>query len=1153
MLNRWTIAVGLILLGYSLAGFLLAPWLLNRYLPRYVNQQLGHQLSLGKVRINPFLFVLDNTNFRLVDARGESLLEYGRLLVDFELESIFRWAWTFADITLEAPVLHLVIDQDRRLNLINLLDRLPAKTESNGPEQKEVARPVRLFCKRITLTEGALHLNDRSGPSPVVSASESVAIELRDLSTLPEQIGPYRVTAKLPQGGRLSWQGEISLVPLAAQGTLIVNDFQPMVIWEFFQEHLNLARPEGHAHLRMNYRFSSAAGKTDFVIHHLLYRLDDLVVREKERARPLLQLAALEVTGGRFDLGRRELHLPSVTLRRGGISAEIGKDGLLDWQRLLASAENKAANAPDEAAASDEEGEGREVPPEMAEPWRLKIDTFNLAEMALHYSDQGHRTPISLEIEDVSLALAAEAEVGTGLPTLQVHDLELLLKGISNLETVEEKPLWSLAEAHFAGGSLDLTARQVRVGSLVLNGGRAEVRRTPAGTIRQLEVLGPDNLEPASQPNERPADSSSPEWRFSLGRLELADFDLDYADQGFTPTLEYDLRDLSLVAEGVNTASSEPVRFSARSQVAQGGTVEAEGSLTPTGGELNSRIKLEQLNLRPLEPVLGEYLLLRMASGNVSLDSQLVYQAEQNGSTEPSLRVKGSVGINDLLLEESASNEPFMAWKELTANGIDFSLDPPSLTIAEIGVQEPKAKIVINEDGTVNIARLVKEQAKPSSPEEGPNPDDQSGGGLFPLQLERVRLVNGEVEFADLSLVLPFSARIEKFGGTALNINSDPSLRSTLKFNGLVDKYGKAEVDGSLAPLDLKRFADIKVRFRNVELLPVSPYTATFAGRQVASGRLDLDLGYKIEESQLLGDHRVVLRNFKLGEKVESPDALSLPLDLAIALLTDREGKIDLEVPVRGDLGNPEFSYGHVIWQAVLNLLTKIVTAPFQALASLFGDGSQQPDRILFDPGQSEPGPPEREKLHQVAEVLNQRPQLNLIVHGAFARDMDGKSLRDIAVRRALFNNLGVVLQPGEDPGPVAFDHAKTQRALEELAGGSKTMADFQAAYEKGAGIKARRVNPALALFGRGSDDLGFYRALFQHLVENAPLAEEELENLAAARRDAVILELGEEAGLAPERLTAGPLAEVEGGEQSVPIILELGVGATSVNEKPKG
>src|SRR5262249_17502609 len=141
---------------------------------------------------------------------------------------------------------------------------------------------------------------------------------------------------------------------------------------------------------------------------------------------------------------------------------------------------------------------------------------------------------------------------------------------------------------------------------------------------------------------------------------------------------------------------------------------------------------------------------------------------------------------------------------------------------------------------------------------------------------------------------------------------------------------------------------------------------------------------YKIDNGALAGDNRVVLEKFTLGERVEAPGALSLPLDLAVALLTDSDGKIDVAVPVRGNVDDPQFSYGQVIGQAIGNLITRIVTAPFGALAALFGGGggSESLESIAFDPGRAALLPPEREKLKRVAEGLGKRPQLRLVAEG---------------------------------------------------------------------------------------------------------------------------------------------------------------------------
>ncbi len=292
-----------------------------------------------------------------------------------------------------------------------------------------------------------------------------------------------------------------------------------------------------------------------------------------------------------------------------------------------------------------------------------------------------------------------------------------------------------------------------------------------------------------------------------------------------------------------------------------------------------------------------------------------------------------------------------------------------------------------------------------------------------------------------------------------------------MKLEGRVDPAGLARLDGALSPFAPKRFMDLRAVFRNVEMQPMSPYSATFAGRKIASGRVSLDLEYKIKNGKLEGNNKVLLDKFTLGERVESPNALNLPLDLAIALLTDAQGQINVAIPVSGDVNSPKFGYGNLIWQAIATVIKNIVTAPFRALGALFGGGAAKLDAIAFDPGSARVLPPELDKLKKVARALQQRPKLEVIVDGRYQEALDGEALRSEKVRRELAAEQKVKLAPGEEPGPVAFDNARTQRALEKLMAaraGKDAMAQFTAEFEKKAGRKASRVNPALALDRQG-------------------------------------------------------------------------------------
>jgi hypothetical protein len=278
---------------------------------------------------------------------------------------------------------------------------------------------------------------------------------------------------------------------------------------------------------------------------------------------------------------------------------------------------------------------------------------------------------------------------------------------------------------------------------------------------------------------------------------------------------------------------------------------------------------------------------------------------------------------------------------------------------------------------------------------------------------------------------------------------------------------------------------------------------------------------------------------------------MRLPLDLAIAILSDAEGRIDIALPVRGNVDSPEFSYGHLIWQALVTVITKVVTSPFRALAGLLG-GEAEAEKlqtIVFEPGSDTVRPPEREKLQRVAEVLTKRTQLKVTVHGGYETKADGEALRERRTRDELAKRLGVTLKAGDDPGPVAFDQAKTQRALETLLterGGEKAVDEFQASYEKSTGKKADRVSRVLALVGRGSEDRAFYEALFRRLVETAPLSEAEIAALGERRGEATARALKERAAAIADRVEVGATQTAGRAERNaVPTRLELGAAGS--------
>jgi len=1121
-------------LVYTLAGFFLVPRLIATYVPRYA-EQLGRRAQIGAVRVNPLLFKVDVRQFRLQEADGRPLLGFERLFIDFELmSSIVRAAWTFAEIRLEGPRVDGVIAADGRMNIAELLDALP-----KGEPAKQPTAPPRLLVQHAAVQDGVVSLTDLSGRAPQTAGVQPINVELHDLTTLRDRRGPYTVSATLRGGGVLSWDGQVSLVPLASTGRLDLRGFPLATAWRFVQDDVAIAEPAGELAANLRYQFGYRDGATSLKVEGVEVAVTGLVLTERASNAPLLALDRVKVIAARGDVIARELTVPEVSVTRGRVAATLARDGTVNWQRLVttpASAEPPVASP---AAVAE--------PP----PWRLAVEKLRVDDVALSVVDESRAALLALDVGGLSLGLSARLESGPSGLAGVADNLGLTLARVA-LRSAEKTPLVALERIAVEGGRVDLGARRVAASRVAVNGGATTVRRDASGAIPLLAALRPAEPPPPVRvpASRRPAPASPAKaWSVALEKLELADHRVAITDRGVSPAVELGLAELKASVRDVRTDGKKPWPFDASFRVVQGGRFTARGSVAPDGRAADATLTLTRLGMTPAQPYVGRTAAVVLRSGDVSTAGRLTYRAGADG---PSVTYTGSADIDRLAVMEAEIPEPVLAWKSLHVETVRFGLGPDRLEIDEVRLTELDGRLVIFRDKTVNVAQLMKPAETPPTAAPAPSalPTTAAGrepGPAFPVTVRRVRLDNSSMNFADLSLVLPFATRIHALNGVVAGLGSDANSRATVKLDGRVDESGLFKADGALNALQPKVFTDLAVIFRNVPMSTLSPYSATFAGRRIVAGTISLELEYKVDHSELLGENKVVLQKLQLGERVESPGAMKLPLDLAIAILSDADGRIDIALPVRGNVDNPEFNYGRVIWQALVTVITKIATAPFRALGALFGGGGggEKLEAIAFEPGRDVVLPPEREKLKRVGEVLGKRPQLKLTVHGGYDAKLDGEALRALRVRHDLAQRLGVKLKPGEDPGPVALDDAKTQRALEALLterGGGKAVDEVVARYEKSSGKKADRANRVFALVGRGGGERGLYEALYQRLVEMAPLAESELTALAQRRGEAAVHALNEGAGAAAARAQVGDTEAAAGAERKgVPTRLELG------------
>jgi hypothetical protein len=731
--------------------------------------------------------------------------------------------------------------------------------------------------------------------------------------------------------------------------------------------------------------------------------------------------------------------------------------------------------------------------------------------------------------------------------TLAIGSIAL---GDARLELPRIDRSLELASITLEDARINLAERQAKLAKVALAGGNIHAARNPEGKFYLLEALTMlANSRKGKEPGAAVATEKS--WHFLLDQFELADFGVSMREEGVSPAAELRLERIALqvkgISENLNTALPVKLAF----DVGTEGRFEGEGTYAPAGPVVDFKLKLTDLALKLAQPYLAAQTTLTLADGKLSTQGHVIFN-------DKGPNVQGEFSLSDLRLTEAESGKSLLAWKVLGTRS--FKLTQKELDLGELRLSGLDTNLIIDKDKNINFKKVMKQSTAAAAPVEKA-PAAVPPAPTFIVNIDRLRFYKGEMEFADYSLVLPFGTRIHELRGSIAGLSNRPGAVGQIELDGAVDEYGMARAIGYVNLTNPTDALDTRVQFRNVEMTRLTPYMATFAGRKIESGKLSLDLQYKIKQRQLQGENQVIMDKLTLGERVESATAKDLPLDLAIAILQDSDGRIDLGLPVAGSLDDPTFSYGSIVWKAISNVLTKIVTAPFRALGALFGGGGEKTENIVFEAGAPQLTPPEREKLVRLAEAMGKRPGLILSVGGIHA-DADRVALQEVQLRRAVLVQSGQRVPEKGDPGPVSTQQPKIRDALETLYKERVGASDL-AALKEG----FRSANPGQLEEGmtgqvmsritgllrekktlnenevaqlKGAD---FYAVLFERLRVLEVIADTRLQALAQARGESAA-EILKSAGVTAERLQLLPpeqgKLEGDGASDEIPLRMSL-------------
>ena len=622
------------------------------------------------------------------------------------------------------------------------------------------------------------------------------------------------------------------------------------------------------------------------------------------------------------------------------------------------------------------------------------------------------RDALHFEISSGVIGLSGQYELTTSATPLG------LLLTVSTL-TVDElgvRPPHSdtdyvkLKHIEVQGTRFDLAKRAIEVAAVHIAGGTISAWRNADGTVNFSALTGAAPAS-AAAPTAAPPTAAPPTatsaWSFSVPDIEISELDLSAEDRAVMPAATLALQRIGLRLRGFHVPANAPLNLAVDAGINKNGKLSGVGSYDLGSGAAHARLELSQVDLTALQPYVAQYTSLDLLSG--ALSTKLDIERTAAGA----ISVAGNTQVSKLRTVDDELRQDFVKWDLLSIEGMRYRMQPARLDIQRIVARAPYARVIIAPDRALNIAEAFSPAAAHartdhSSSVPGPKAvptvahsahsvdsaqTTSSSAPAMEMTIGTVQIVNGAAHYTDLWIKPRFSVAIQELAGTIGGLSSDVHSRAKVELKGKVDRYAPVHIWGELNLLSASLYTDMKMSFRGVELTTVTPYSAHFAGYKIEKGKLSVDLDYHIENRQLKADHRFVIEQLQLGDKVDSPDAVKLPLKLAVALLKDRNGVIDVPLPVSGSLDDPQFRVGPIIWKAVVNLLVKVATAPFALLGKLFGGGEQM-NLIDFDAGSAELDAAGHERLQGVVKSLQERPHLELDVPSAYSPDLDGPALR---------------------------------------------------------------------------------------------------------------------------------------------------------------
>lgn len=1045
---------------YSAAGFFGVPYLLKNVVPEKVAEATnGGKFSVESARFNPYNFHLTLKNLTFKTPSEGDLVSLKTFSINVDpLEYLWRGALVVKEIGLEEPKITVLRDEQGEFNFGWL-----TKLGSDETEEKP-SEPVKLLIEHFSLQNGALDYRDRAegksyslGVGPIGFSLDH--IDLRDLSGTK---GKMRLYATINDGGFIDLNGKIdALSPAVIGGSFTFDSGKLYTPWRYFKEKFPIEVADGKMQVSFDYRLNTGdINATE--LSRLMFDVSKLRVIPKGENRNLLSMETLHLHGGNVLPMRKHFTADSLQISGVNMGASRSAEGKIDWLTYLDEIQK--------AFPSDEN--------ETKEPWSFRLNRVALENVGAQWVDNAPKEPYRLNLSNGRVEIGAvESDPASLINVSAATDAIRLIRQGDGVEVA------AIGAIGIDGIEVDREGLFAAVSKVSIHNPSAAFRRLKDGSIDLSRYLYVSPVSASAKADLK----SGPGWGYRVDEIDLNGGEVRFNDEVPSSTVAVNLDQIHLNLQALQSNPEAKNRFELFSRINGKTTLEGKGDFIRSSMQSGGTFALKHFDLPLIDPYLKPSTYASIHRGNLTVEGNYGYKASK-------ANVKGRVALNDWVVNDTRDNSVLVGWESIGATPFVYAYPDNRLKINQLSVEGFYANTLIDEKKVLNFSTLSKIPSADTNATGKPDKKAASSGNPFGIDIVKFVLHNSSATFSDLSLPLPFKSDIHDLEGSVLGISTTKDVTTFVKLRGAVDQYGLAKVDGSLNTKDPKQFTDIKVAFDNLDLKHYTPYSLQFLGYKIDGGKLYLNLGYKINGGKLNAANQVVIKQIELGAEKEGGSPW--PMRLVVALLEDTNGVIDIDLPIEGDVNNPDFKYGKVVWQVIGNILTKAVTAPFRLLGSLLGIESEKLSTIDFESGSAELLPPQIEKLDQITTMLQKRPKISLEVVGTWEEGADAYVLKGRkVVTAALKRDKKLKI---DSPHAIAID------LLEELA-------DDMIGKKERKGIEDRLEKQ----YKEEGEFVRHYSAeLIERLIEKQTLAPQELSGLADSRSAAIRAYLAKTPGL---------------------------------------